>query len=331
MKLGIAILDTWAYFDDIYALFKAEHQTTVFIPQKVQTLIFSGRINRKLYTTNLESFLKNNRVCFFEWSGEYLAHATNLAKRNGIVTRLHRYELYQWADKINWEKVDRVILVSEAKRREIETRFPAVINKTIVIPEGINLEKFNFSPKPFRKQLGILCHLSPRKRVYELILAFVEGNFHKQGYTLHIGGGSHPKFLDYNQALQSLVDQLDVRGNVIFHGHVSNQNNWFDGIDIFISNSYSEGLQVSPMEAMARGCFCLSHRWEGAEELLPEAFLFGQNSELIQKIQTYADLSEDEKLHAIAQQRQIVEEKFNIKNVAQSVLKVVNEVAEIYP
>jgi len=331
MKLGVAINDTWAFFEEIFTLFKETHQTTLFKPQQVQTPIFSGRINKYLYKRSLNNFLESNRVCFFEWAGELLANATSQPKTNGIVTRLHRYEMYQWADKINWEKVDRVILVSQAKKLELESRFPTLMNKTIVIPEGINLMRFDFSPKPFRKQLGILGHLSPRKRVYELIIAFVDGNFHNLGYKLHIGGGPHPKFPDYALALKMLVTNLGITDAVIFHDHITDPKKWFDEIDIIISNSYSEGLQVSPMEAMARGCFCLSHNWDGANELLPVNYLFDLNSDLTKKILAYAALSENEKLRTLQLQRQIVDEKFNIRNVSQSILDVVNEVAEKYP
>ncbi|PKN83793.1 MAG: hypothetical protein CVU46_16045 [Chloroflexi bacterium HGW-Chloroflexi-8] len=329
LKLGVAINDTWAFFEEIYALFIETHQTTLFRPQQVQIPLLSGRINNYLYKKSLNNFLESNSVCFFEWAGEFLSNATSQPKKSGIVTRLHRYEMYQWADKIHWENVDRVILVSQAKKIEIESRFPILMDKTIVIPEGINLNRFTFSPKPFRKQLGILCHLSPRKRVYELIIAFVEGNFHKMGYTLHIGGGTHPKFPDYALALKLLVSNLGIKDSVIFHDHIIDQTKWFDEIDIFISNSYSEGLQVSPLEAMARGRFCLSHNWDGANELLPTDYLFELNTDLIEKILTYAELSENNKLKTLQLQRQMVEEKFNINYVAKSILNVVNEVAEM--
>ena len=329
MKLGVAINDTWAFFSEVYALFQKEHQTSLFAPRTFNSPIFNGRINRYFYQKNLKAFLIKNDVCFFEWAGEYLSHATMQPKQNGIVTRLHRYELYQWASQINWDNVDKIILVSNAKKNEIEARYPASIGKTIVIPEGVNLNNFEFKPQPFRKQLGILGHLSPRKRVYELVLAFFEGGFHQLGYTLHIGGGQHPKFPDYYFALVDLVKRLGISSNVIFHDHVSDPKIWFEKIDILVSNSYSEGLQVSPMEAMAKGIYCLSYHWDGAEELLPEEYLFDLSSDLKEKILTYADYSENQKLEERKFQRALVEQKFNIEKVSQDILQVVNKVGEL--
>ena len=329
MKLGIAINDTWAFFSDVYALFQKEHQTSLFTPRTFNSPILNSRINRYFYQKDLKAFLNNKDVCFFEWAGEYLAHATTHPIQSGIVTRLHRYELYQWASQINWDCVDKVILVSNAKKKELEGRFPATIGKTIVIPEGVNLNNFEFNPGSFRKQLGILGHLSPRKRVYELILTFFEGGFHQMGYTLHIGGGQHPKFPDYYFALKSLVERLGLSGHVIFHDHVNDPKNWFGLIDILISNSYSEGLQVSPMEAIASGVFCLSYHWDGAEELLPEQYLFNTSSDLKNKILAYADFSENQKLEDRKFQRTLVEQKYNIEKVSRDILQVVNEVGKL--
>ena len=139
---------------------------------------FHTRINNALLRNDMQSFLAANDVVFFEWASELLALASHLPKRCPIVTRLHRYELYQWADRINWDAVDRIILVSEAKRREFVARFPQQAQKIAVIPVGVDLQKFGYCDRAFDagagSNIGILCHLAPRKRVYELILAFSE-------------------------------------------------------------------------------------------------------------------------------------------------------------
>jgi len=146
---------------------------------------------------------------------------------------------------------------------------------------------------------------------------------------LHIGGGQHPKFPDYHFSLLDLVERLGIASNVVFHDHVSEPKNWFGLIDILISNSYSEGLQVSPMEAMASGIYCLSHHWDGAEELLPDQYLFNTSSDLKEKILTYAELSENQKLEERKFQRTLVEQNFNIEKISKDILQVVNEVGEL--
>jgi glycosyltransferase involved in cell wall biosynthesis len=323
MQLGIAIEDTWQFLYEIYEDLAAHHQVTVFKQRQSNLPVFNERINNYLFRRDFQAFLKVNDVVFFEWSSRLLAAASYMPKTCGIVTRLHRYEMYQWADKINWDNVDKIILVSEAKRREFITRFPEQALKTVVIPVAVSLGKFQPIYKEFSGDIGILCHLSPRKRVYELILAFYELNNINNNFHLHIGGGMHPKFHDYYHALHQLVLKLNLKDKATFYGNVTNPQDWYHKIDIFISNSYSEGLQVSPMEAMASGCYCLSHHWDGADELLPEANLYYASSELQEKILRYCESSEVEKQEQRERMRSITLEKFDIARTKKEIRKVV--------
>ena len=70
--------------------------------------------------------------------------------------------------------VDRLIVVSDAKYREFARSFPAHTEKLAVIPEAVSVTRFQPKPKTFSGDIGILCHMKPRKRVYELVLAFHE-------------------------------------------------------------------------------------------------------------------------------------------------------------
>ena len=232
---------------------------------------------------------------FFEWASGLLAAASHMPKACGIVTRLHRYELYQWASRVNWDAVDRLILVSQAKLREFGALYPEHVHKVVVIPEAVSVARFAPSAKPFNGDIGILCHIKPRKRVYELVLAFHELLTRRPGFHLHIGGGRAPGFDEYDEAVSQLVDRLGLRDKVTFYGHVDRPESWYRLIDVFVSNGYSEGLQVSPMEAMASGRYCLAHRWDGAEELLPASNLFVTNGELVERLLRYADMSASER------------------------------------
>jgi glycosyltransferase involved in cell wall biosynthesis len=266
-------------------------------------------------------------VVFFEWASGVLAEATRLPKTAGLVARLHRYELYQWADHVNWDSVDRLIVVSRAKQAEFSARFPAQAGKVVVIPEAINLNRFTLHARPFAGDLGILCNLSPRKRVYELVLAFAELNRQQPGFRLHIGGGPHPKFPEYPEALRGLVRQLGLDGQVVFYGAVTEPDKWLAAIDVFISNSYSEGLQLAPMEAIASGCLALSHGWAGADELLAPDSLFYTDRELVEKLLAYAGAPEAERAARRAAQRQRVVECFDVDQTKVQIRHLVEAVA----
>ena len=195
-----------------------------------------------------------------------------------------------------------------------------------MVNEGIDTRKFVPTTKPFSGELGTLCYLGPRKRVYELILAFAEMAPRHAGLRLNIGGSGN-KHGDYNDALSSLVRKLDLGDRIRFQGEVSEPWAWHPNMDIFISNSYSEGLQVAPMEAMACGRYTLSHAWDGAEELVPADQIFLTNTELVEKVLAYADLTEGERQRKQEQMRQIACEKFDMQNKIDGLTAANEEIA----
>lgn len=331
MRIGVAIEETWAFFHEIYAELKAHHQVRQFERTQISAPIFTERLNRRRFHQHLQSFLQENDVVFFEWSSELLAIASHLPKTGKIVTRLHRYEMYRWADHINWDHVDCLILVSEAKRREFLNKYPAPNTKVVVIPEAISLARFQPSDKTFQGDIGTLCNLIPRKRVYELILVFYELIKTHPHLRLHIGGGKSPNFLEYPDNLYALVRRLGIQDKVIFYGKVTNPEEWYQNIDIFVSNSYSEGLQVALLESMASGVFSLSHAWEGADEILPAENLFYTDVELVAQISRYLECTKDERSHLNNTMRPRVMEKCDIVQVKEHIRLLIEYIGSRNP
>lgn len=193
----------------------------------------------------------------------------------------------------------------------------------MVIHNGVSLERFHPISRYFGGNIGILGNLIPRKRVYDLLLTFRELVLQRNDLHLHIGGGLWPAYEDYYFALQRLVDRLNLRDKVTFYGHIDNPMDWYHMIDIYISNSYSEGLQVSPIEAMASGCYCLIHNWEGADELVPDKYLFYTSNELMAKVLDYCKSSEAEKLEQRNIMRSIACDRFDLNKIKSRVMKVI--------
>jgi len=329
LRLGIVNPETWDFFNELYAYFCSRCRATLLKPRKSRAPLFRGRIEKHLQRRDLNRLLQSNDVVFFEWASDMLALATAMPKSARIVTRLHRWELYKWAHQVNWDAVDRIILVSEAKRSEFSQRFPRHKEKIHVIPESIDLGRFPFVAREFSGFIGILCHLGPRKRVYELILAFSQLAKEHPGFRLYVGGDPHPGHPDYYSALLGLVRRLALEDSVHFDGFVSQPPEWYRKIDIFVSHSYSEGLQVSPMEAMASGCYTLAHRWEGAEELLPEDCLYFTESELLDKIREFARLPAASREQQRMRMRGIAAEKFDIDSNKLRIAELVDEAASL--
>jgi glycosyltransferase involved in cell wall biosynthesis len=330
LRLGFLLgNDPWRFIQPIFDDFRArpEYTVSVFAPRTFTLPMFNTRVNNYLFRHDLESFLRGQDVAFFEWASDLLVAASHLPKRVPIIVRLHRYELYQFADQVNWENVDRIILVSEAKRRQFIARFPQAAARTLVIPEHVDTVKFQPFQKPYGGDLGTLAFLSPRKRIYELILAYATLEAQQPGFRLHLGGAAI-KHSDYGEALQRLVGQLGLRQKVIFYGDVADAREWLPNIDVFISHSYDEGLQVAPIEAMATGRYTLSHFWDGADELVPAAQLYLTDPELHSLILNHAVLPQAEKDALSAAARDRVERCLSLSGVQETLRALVQEVAQ---
>jgi glycosyltransferase involved in cell wall biosynthesis len=332
MKIGIAIEETWDFLHDIYADLCQHHTVSVFKRRATRWPVWRERRARSLFQHDLSQFLRQNEVVFFEWASELLVAATQLPQTCAIVTRLHRYEMYQWVDKVDWNKVDKIILVSQAKQAEFIEKYPAHAAKTVVINVAVALDKFTYQPHAYSGAIGTLCHLAPRKRVYELILDFYEllqqaapRPNGQRPFHLHIGGDVIPSQGDYWRAMQDLVKALHLTDAVTFYGRVNEPWNWYHNLDIFVSNSYSEGLQVAPMEAMASGCYALSHHWTGAEEMLPHQNLYFTGKTLQEKILAFHALSPAEQLAQKAHMRDLAQAQFNVAENKRQVRQVIEQ------
>lgn len=316
-KLGIFVGEdgNWAFFKEIFDDFSAHYQVDVF-KKRYLKIPLTGRLSLLLHRRWMRNSLKRNDVCFFEWASELLAAASHMPKAAPIVTRLHSFELADWAHCVNWDHVDKIIFVSEAIRDKFVAQYPGQASKTVVIYNAISLDKFFPVQRPFDFSLGMLCTIKPIKRIYEVVLMVKE--LRDEGYspTLHIGGApANGNYQDrYYVALRRLVEKLDLQEAVIFDGYVDPAA-WLQKIDIFISNSYWEGMQTALLEAMATGCYCLAHFWDGAEEVLPNENIFISESDLRRKLVAYSQLSEAERAQCKNQLVEIVRQKFNLNDM----------------
>jgi glycosyltransferase involved in cell wall biosynthesis len=232
-------------------------------------------------------------------------------------------ELATAAERIHWSKVDAVIVPSEAIGDRLRGIAGNNARGIAVVNYGVNLDAFRPWGGVFQYRLGMVCSLLPIKRVYEVLLCLYELRRSGHPFTLHIAGAPQERARRYGWALHSLPDRLGMSKQVNFHGYVHDVADWLQGIDVFISNSYWEGQQVALLEAMASGRYCLSHCWDGAEEVLPDENIFTTDSDLRAKLISYAGLPEAEKRQAQARMRAIAEERFDERRMVRDIVEVI--------
>jgi glycosyltransferase involved in cell wall biosynthesis len=319
--------NNWTFFNEICDDLKLQYRTDIFRMNYYRIPFFQARFNRWNLNKGINSFLSSHDVCFFEWASELLALASHMPKQCAIVTRLHSFELYEWASKIDWQAVDQIILVSRTMQSRFNKLFPSQSYKTAVVHNGVRLEKFKPSGLgDFRFVFGMLCNITPIKRIYDVVLML--HNLREKGYRFQLCIGGEPRCGDdlrYLAAIRSLVEKLDMDEFIIFDGYIGDTPTWLQKIDIFISNSYWEGQQVALLEAMASGCYCLSHNWDGVEEILPEENIFIAEPDFLIKMVDYINISTAEKVACSKTMREIAETKFDISRTKEQIRKIIEE------
>lgn len=291
MKLGVANKETWIFLEDIVKYLSEKYPTDIFQATGWPLPVAQRKMTHWMLRRSLKQFIHRHDVVLFEWASELLVEASDVYTPDAaaFVVRLHRYEMFQWVQRIKWETVRYVLLDTEAMRQKLLARTNLAPERAIVLPNAVPLAKTSAAQRPFQGRIAILANLIPRKRVYELILAFYAALQQRPDLTLHVGGPPRPDNLAYYESLHDLCRKLGIEEQVTFYGRVEDRWDWYQQMDVFVSFGYSEGMQVAPIEAAASGCYCLSHWWEGAEEIFPRAQLSLTEAEFVAQVLAYSD------------------------------------------
>ena len=295
-----------------------------FAPRFVRLPLIGRRVNDELLDRQLQGFIRDHDAIFFEWAGSLLVRASHLPKQGRIVTRLHSVELATAVEQVDWSQIDHLIVLNRAILDRLHDLVRQPLPAVTIVANGVDLERYRPQPCRFQYRLGMVCSLLPIKRIYEVILCLYQ--LHQDGhpFTLHIAGApGEGDARRYAWALRSLVKRLRLQKVVTFYDYVENVAGWLQTIDIFLSNSYWEGQQVALMEAMASGCYCLSHCWDGVEEMLPDENIFTTDSDLRNKLLTYTQQDETMKTKAQARLRAIAEERFDERRMVSQIIEVI--------
>lgn len=330
MKLGYVIDVKSDFIKDLIADWEQHFDTESFGYRPIRLPVAEGRVNGWRRKRQMARFLAEKDVVFFEWVGPSLILASQLPKSARIIARLHSYELYEYAPHVQWDTVDRIIFVSRAMERRFAALYPDQAAKTQVVYNGVALDKFRPAQRSFSGAIGMLGIVTPIKRFYEMVLSL--HTLRQNGYDVHLHIAGAPRAeseLDqrYFASIQSAIVKLGLEQHVTLHGYVHEPASWLQQIDIFISNSFWEGIQTALVEAMASGCYCLAHFWDGAEEVLPPEHLYGPEPELIEKLARYMDLAARQKQEIQGLMRAIACEKFDVERQKRELRQAIQEVA----
>jgi glycosyltransferase involved in cell wall biosynthesis len=211
---------------------------------------------------------------------------------------------------------DAVIIFCEAQK-ELLNRLGVPLDRLIVIPNGVDVQKYTPGPSRFRDEIGASQvfvyqgRIAVEKNVESLLKAWRQAAMPDDCKLVLMGDGS---------LLNSLMMAYGPEHNILWMGNILDEQRRIDilrGSDVFILPSFVEGLSLSLLEAMACGVACIATDVGADGEVLSGGAGVVLNpqrarSELQTLLPLFADLPEMSELLG-KKARARVEEQYSLK------------------
>jgi glycosyltransferase involved in cell wall biosynthesis len=167
---------------------------------------------------------------------------------------------------------DNVVAISEATKQAL-VEFENIPRRSVdVIYNGIaELKVDNEKVKQLKSSLklddkiilGTVARFDPIKNHKMMLRAFANICIeHTNAVLIIVGDG------DERMNLESLVDELKIKGKVIFTGYNPNPQHYLAMMDIYLLSSFSEGTSMTLLEAMSLGKPCIVTDAGGNAEII---------------------------------------------------------------
>lgn len=178
----------------------------------------------------------------------------------------------------------KIVCLSSVYRQQLEKQFRLlpVLKKTVVIQNGIDLDKFHVAAKTSSESMhvGMIGRFSTQKNQAMVIATALAGfSSGKLDKTIHFHFAGTGETL---AELEKIVIEKRMEANVHFHGLLNEQEiiSLLHKLDIYVHASFAETMCTSVMQAMACGLPVLGSDIPGINDIVKagdNALLFANN------------------------------------------------------
>ncbi|MDI6617557.1 MAG: FkbM family methyltransferase [Clostridiales bacterium] len=243
---------------------------------------------RKITVTNLKQIDEGMEwadICWFEWCDELVIYASKLsiARDKKIICRLHSYEAFTtYPQNVNWNYVDKIIFVSDGIRNYVTEKFNLDRDKTLVIPNGIDIDKYTFNKRKPGFNIAYVGYINYKKGPMLLLHTFKAVYDKDRRYKLYIAG----KFQDERYILyfKQMAKEFGIENNVFYQGWQDDINAWLDDKDYILCTSVLESQNISVMQGMCKGIKPVIHNFVGAKKIYEERYIWNTIDEAVEMI-----------------------------------------------
>jgi glycosyltransferase involved in cell wall biosynthesis len=172
-------------------------------------------------------------------------------------------------------KANRIIAVSNSQRI-IFKDIPEALAKFMVIPNGVNMNKFNQTdPSLFRRDIGMngneflvgmVGPVSEHKGVEEFLIAASKAVAKLPNIRFAIVGPDKPPA--FTSRMKKLAAELNISDRVVFTGFRDDIPNVMSSLDLMVTPSRVEAFGRVLLEAMATGIPIIASRVGGIPEII---------------------------------------------------------------
>ncbi|MFC6231952.1 glycosyltransferase [Paenibacillus allorhizosphaerae] len=264
-----------------------------FIDDIVAELATDYRVRKILVNSydQIDQGMEWADICWFEWCDELVIYGSKKEKslNQKIICRLHSYEAFSpYIKQVNWPNVDKVIFVAEHIKQYVLGQEPSLQeNQSIVIPNGININKFTYKEREKGYNIAYVGYINYKKGPMLLLQAFKAIYDHDSRYKLYIAGEfQDPRYVLY---FKQMIEEMGLQHNIYFDGWQNDINQWLEDKHYIISTSVLESQHLSIMEAMAKGIKPLVHNFVGAKKVYHESYVWNTTVDLIKILEQSYD------------------------------------------
>jgi len=259
---------------------------SIYVVDSLQTFIkpLLNKLSEDYYIRIDQTFNQDNAdqadLIWCDWADENAIALSNYKGKAKKILRVHSYEVYSdYIKNIDFQVFDKVIFVAQHVQDYLENERGAELINTTVIPNGVNLDKFEIShekermTKRKRNKVAFAGRLCQTKGI-QLILDAAKRN---PMFEYHIAGTFQEKDLEY-------YCKNNSSKNVFWYSWQKDLNKFYADKTYIISASIREGCPVALLEGMACGLKPIfESTWVGYDSFSSGSDDYFANREIVEK------------------------------------------------
>ncbi len=258
-------------------------------------------------------FAKGAKTIWVEWANQKGVDVANFETDAKKIIRLHAYEAFSDIIKkreLNLRKFDVVIFIDNYIKEYVEKSFyDGELENAIVIPNGVDLEKFTLRESGWNNKIAYAGYLTRKKGIGGELILLAQS---LPEYEFHLAGR-------YQE--DDIADWMNQRkpDNIFISEwkYEGTMNEFYQDRSFILNTSLRESQGMTIVEGMSCGLKPLIRNWLGSEDIYPKEYIYSSIQELKYMLQSPY---EPEKY------REFVKDKFDMEKIFPQIEQLFNGV-----